>query len=214
MKIDRISLKNKAVTYDERQGANHLAEQQSRRMHSRSARLHEYRCLSRTVRASDDANAAQKSHPVFDLELIYEDDGNAKYSNDNGNYLPRRYTFTWQKYPGKQQTKNGNSSLQDRSESRGDILLRPKDRAVVQAELKKTGQSQQSPFGNGFWKRYFLSTNYRKNDNDRKNKSRRSECDRWQIAEADLDEDPCRAPDQAEYEPNQYSLHTYDQALS
>src|SRR5689334_16937754 len=134
MKIDRISLKNKTVTDDERQGANHLAEQQSRRMHPSTERFDEYRRLSRTVRTDDDSDAAEKGHPVFNLELINENHSDAKYSNDDGNYFPCGDTFTWQKYPGEQKAEYGDRSLKHGGESRGNILLGPKYGTVVQSE--------------------------------------------------------------------------------
>src|SRR5690348_3823153 len=116
-------------------------------------RLEENRCLCSRVRSDNDRNAAAKSQPVLDPELIDKDDRHTHYADTHGDYLLRCYPFIWQEYPRQHESKDRDHRLQHCCETGRDVLLRPEHSRVVDRELKHASQCDQTPLTTSLWQR-------------------------------------------------------------
>ena len=76
--------------------------------------------------------------------------------------------------------------------------LRPEEQRVIHGEHQDAGVSQQFEIGPARWQQWHPANGDRQEDEHRDDESKGHERDRRQIAQADLDREPGRAPDDAE----------------
>ena len=100
---------------------------------------------------------------------------------------------------GENQSKRGSSRLQESREARGDVLLRPKHKTVVDSKGQNSCNCQQKPMRARLWQLNTADSDKRKEDRKRDDKPDAREREWRKVRKAELDEEPGRSPDAAEY---------------
>jgi hypothetical protein len=107
------------------------------------------------------------------------------------------------------QSKRGERRLQERSKTRGNVLLTPEHQTIVETKRKNSADRQQDPIRARAWNLNMTQPNDRKEDGARDYKSNTRKSEWRQISETQLDEQPGRSPDATEYQPNETRFHCH-----
>src|SRR5690349_5331124 len=92
--------------------------------------------------------------------------------------------------------------LQQRCESGRDVLLSPKHETVVQTEREDSGDREQDPVCACAWQLKTTHADYRNNNRAGNDEPDAGESQWRQVLETQLNEEPGRAPDSAQHQPN------------
>src|SRR5215467_2727840 len=105
------------------------------------------------------------------------------------------------------QSECGERRLQERGETRRNILLAPKHQPVVEAKRKNSADGEQEPITTRARNVNMTQPNDREKNGAGNHKPDARKGEWRQIGEAELDEQPGRSPDATKYQPNETRFH-------